>query len=84
MMWCCWCSWLGFRGSVASGRRRGQAAAELELTGTTGDDARVRESEIRWVSELQGVTQCSRSTGLGVGGGVGGGRRRPEVAAEVR
>jgi hypothetical protein len=29
--------------------------AELELTGAVGDDARVRESEIGWVSELQGV-----------------------------
>jgi hypothetical protein len=43
------------RGSVASGRRRGRAVAELELTSATGDDAQVRESEIRWVSELQGV-----------------------------
>jgi hypothetical protein len=31
-------------------------AAELELAGAVGDDARVRESEIGWVSELQGVT----------------------------
>jgi hypothetical protein len=30
--------------------------AELELAGTVGDDARVQESEIGWVSELQGVT----------------------------
>jgi hypothetical protein len=28
---------------------------ELELAGAVGDDARVRESEIGWVSELQGV-----------------------------
>jgi hypothetical protein len=28
---------------------------ELELAGAAGDDARVRESEIGWVSELQGV-----------------------------
>jgi hypothetical protein len=55
MMWCFWCSWLGLRGSVASGRWRGRAAAELELAGAVGNDARVRESEIGWVSELQGV-----------------------------
>jgi hypothetical protein len=30
--------------------------AELELAGAMGDDARVRESEIGWVGELQGVT----------------------------
>jgi hypothetical protein len=29
---------------------------ELELTGAAGDDARMREREIGWVSELQGVT----------------------------
>jgi hypothetical protein len=29
--------------------------AELELTGAAGNDARVWESKIRWVSELQGV-----------------------------
>jgi hypothetical protein len=29
---------------------------ELELTSAAGDDAQVRESEIRWASELQGVT----------------------------
>jgi hypothetical protein len=29
---------------------------ELKLAGAVGDDARVRESEIGWVSELQGVT----------------------------
>jgi hypothetical protein len=29
--------------------------AELELAGTMGDNARVRESENGWVSELQGV-----------------------------
>jgi hypothetical protein len=28
---------------------------ELELTGAAGNDARVRDSEIGWVSELQGV-----------------------------
>jgi hypothetical protein len=26
MTWCCWCSWLGLRGSVAAGRRRGRAS----------------------------------------------------------
>jgi hypothetical protein len=55
MMWCCWCSWLGLRGSAAASRRRGRAAAELELAGAAGDDAQVQESEIGWVSELQGV-----------------------------
>jgi hypothetical protein len=55
MMWCCWCPWLGLSGGVASGRRRGRAAAELELADAVGDDAWVRESEIGWVSELQGV-----------------------------
>jgi hypothetical protein len=28
---------------------------ELELAGAVGDDAWVRESEIGWISELQGV-----------------------------
>jgi hypothetical protein len=55
MMWCCWCPWLGLRGGVAPGRQRGRTAAELELAGVMGDDARVRESEIGWFSELQGV-----------------------------
>jgi hypothetical protein len=55
MMWCCWCPWLGLRGSVAECRRRGRAAAKLELTDAVGDDTWVRESEIGWVSELQGV-----------------------------
>jgi hypothetical protein len=36
-------------------RRWGQEAAELELAGAVGDDARVQESEIGWVSELQGI-----------------------------
>jgi hypothetical protein len=42
-------------GGVASGRRRGRAKAELELTGAAGGDARMREREIGWVGELQGV-----------------------------
>jgi hypothetical protein len=28
---------------------------EFELTGAAGDDARMREREIQWVGELQGV-----------------------------
>jgi hypothetical protein len=40
---------------VASGRRRGRAAAGSELTGAAGDDARMQEREIGWVGELQGV-----------------------------
>jgi hypothetical protein len=55
MMQCCWYPWLGLRGGVASGRRRGRAAAELELTGAAGGDARMREREIGWVGELHGV-----------------------------
>jgi hypothetical protein len=55
MMWCCWCPWLGLRGFVAASRWRGRAAAKLELTGAAGDDARVREIGIGWVSGLQGV-----------------------------
>jgi hypothetical protein len=31
-------------------------AAELELTGAAGNNTRVREKEIGWVDELQGVT----------------------------
>jgi hypothetical protein len=46
---------MGLRGSVASGRRRGRAAAELELAGAAGNDARVQENEVGWVSELQAV-----------------------------
>jgi hypothetical protein len=38
-----------------SGRRRGREASELELAGAAGNDARVRESEVGWASELQGV-----------------------------
>jgi hypothetical protein len=52
---CCWCPWRGLRGSIAVSRRRGRAGAELELAGTVEDDARVQESEIGWVNELQGV-----------------------------
>jgi hypothetical protein len=40
---------------VASGRRRGQAAAELELAGAAGDAVRVRENEIGWAGEHQWV-----------------------------
>jgi hypothetical protein len=45
----------GAKGSVAASRQRGRAAAELELVGAMGDDARVsgqrlrrRSGEVRW------------------------------------
>jgi hypothetical protein len=40
---------------MASGRRRGRAVVEFELTSAAGDDTRMREREIGWVGELQGV-----------------------------
>jgi hypothetical protein len=46
---------VGLRSSIAPSQQRGRAAAELELAGVAGNDARVRESKIGWVSELQGV-----------------------------
>jgi hypothetical protein len=55
VMWCWWCAWQGLRGGGASGRWRDRAAAELELTGAVVRAARVRESEIGLLSELQWV-----------------------------
>jgi hypothetical protein len=45
----------GLRGGGASRRRRDRAAAELEFTGVVVWAARVRESEIGLLSELQWV-----------------------------
>jgi hypothetical protein len=78
MMWCCWCPWLGLRGSVAASRRRGRAAAELELAGAVGDDARVRESEIGWVSELKRVVAVLLEHW------IVGGRRRGRLMTTAR
>jgi hypothetical protein len=73
-----------------------ERAAELELTGAAGNNARVRENGIEWVDELQGVTVvlyehwirvrgwCRWLTTVGRrrGGGPvrGGGRRKTERA----
>jgi hypothetical protein len=83
-MWCCWCSRLGLRGSVASvdgeaERRRSLSSPALRGTmlgcGRAKLDGSVSYRESRW---------CSRSATLGMGSGVGGCRQWPEGAAEVR
>jgi hypothetical protein len=51
---------------------------ELELAGAAGDDARVRESEIGWVSELQGVTAVLLEHW------IAGGRRRGRLTTAAR
>jgi hypothetical protein len=51
---------------------------ELKLTGATGDDARMRESEIGWVSELQGVAVVL------LGHWITGGRRRGQLTTAAR
>jgi hypothetical protein len=61
----------GLGGGGASGRRRDRGAAELELTGAVVWAARVRESEIGLLSELQWVAVVLLEHGI-----VGGRRRR--------
>jgi hypothetical protein len=78
MMWCCWCPWLGLRGFIAASGRRGRAAAELELTGAAGDDSRVREIGIGWVSELQVVAVVLLEHW------IAGGRRRGRLTTAAR
>jgi hypothetical protein len=51
---------------------------ELELAGAMGDDARVRESEIGWVSELQGVAAVRLEHW------IAGGRRRRRLTTAAR
>jgi hypothetical protein len=53
VMWCWRCAWPGLGGGGSTGRRRGRAAAELDLAGAAGDDVWVRESEIGWAVEHQ-------------------------------
>jgi hypothetical protein len=45
----------GAEGWCSVGSTARPNAAELELAGAVGDNARVRKNEIGWVSELQGV-----------------------------
>jgi hypothetical protein len=52
--------------------------AELELAGVVEDDARVRESEIGWVSELQGVMAVLLEHW------IVGGRRRGRLTTAAR
>jgi hypothetical protein len=56
---------------VAS-RRRGRAAAELELAGAAGDDARVRKVKLDGLVSCRESRRCYWSTGSQEGGGVGG------------
>jgi hypothetical protein len=55
MTWCCWCSWLGLRGSVAAGRRRGRAGGGTGARRRCGPAIPVEEigidslGELRWV-----------------------------------
>jgi hypothetical protein len=44
----------------------------------------VHESEIGQAGEHEWVTGCSRSTGSGMGGGVGGCRWRAKAAEKIR
>jgi hypothetical protein len=69
-MWWWWCAWQGLRVGGASGRRD-RAAAELKFTGAMVWAARVRESEIGLLSELQWVTAVLLEHWI-----AGAGRRR--------
>jgi hypothetical protein len=84
MMWCCWCPWLGLRGSVAASRRRGRAAAVLELAGAAGTTLGCGKLELDGSVSCKESRRCYWSTRSGMGSSSGGCRRRPEAAAEVR
>jgi hypothetical protein len=68
----------GAEGLYSGESRRGRAAAELELAGAARDDARVRESEIGWTSEMQGVTAVLLEHW------IVGGRRRGRLTTAAR
>jgi hypothetical protein len=56
---------------------------KLELTGIVVRSFRCMRVRLSELGSTSGSRRCSRSTGSGMGSGVGGCRRRPEGAAEV-
>jgi hypothetical protein len=64
--WCYWCSWLGLRGSVAVGRRRGRTGGGTGAHRRCGPAVLEEETEIGLLSELLGVAAVLLMHWIGV------------------
>jgi hypothetical protein len=85
MTWCCWCSRLGLRGSVAAGRRRGRAGGRTGAGRRCGPAIPVEEIRIDSLGELWWVAavMCVLWIGDGEQAAVNGEQKPRRRSGEV-